>query len=415
MSSNCIACGAAPKGRNRARCWRCITEAVSTAVLDDGTGRVDTRFVPLQDALCAAASPESSARWVTTPAVAERLRALVCGEVPLTHEGVDTFPAGLGREHLRERLVAVGILPGRDKYLAAFDRWATARVEAVTDDEHRRTVRTYIQWHQHRRLREKSETGRLHESATGQARQQVNVAVEFLEFLAARGRTLQACRQADIDAWFAGGTTTRWAARSFLAWSIDTRHCPRLRVPHYRGRAAPALSQQRRLAILQRLFTDESLPVADRVAGSLVLLYAQPLARVRQLRVDDLRLRAGEASVRISNEWLPLPEPVGRLALHLRRHRPNTATASNPDSPWLFPGRAPGQAIQAEQLGERLARIGISRLGRLAALNHLVAEIPAPVLAKLIGYSPNQVAQHAVNQRVDWARYAALKARELRD
>jgi hypothetical protein len=415
VSSGCSTCGSAPKARSRARCWRCITTEASAAVLDDRTGRVDARFVPLHDSLCAAASPESSARWVTTPAVAERLRALVSGEVPLTHVGVDTLPAGLGREHLRERLMAAGILPERDKYLAAFDRWAAARLEAIADDEQRRTIRTYLHWHQRRRLREKSETGRLHESAGGQARQQVNVAVEFLAFVAARGRSLERCRQADIDDWFAAGTTTRWAARSFLAWAIDTRHCPRLRVPHYRGRAAPALSQQQRLGILHRLFIDESLPAADRVAGSLVLLYAQPLARVRQLRVDDLRLRGGEVSVRIGDEWLPLPEPIGRLALHLRRHRPNTNTASNPDSPWLFPGRAPGQAIQAEQLGERLARAGISRLGRLAALNHLVAEIPAPVLAKLIGYSPNQVAQHAVNQRVDWARYAALEARELRE
>lgn len=409
----CPRCGR-PRPKDRALCWHCITREASAAALDDGHGAVDVRFRGLHDALCAAPSPVSVYHWLRQPPVTDRLRALTSGQVELSHEGIDSFPAGQGREHFRERLVAAGVLPARNKYLAAFDRWAAARLAAVGDDEHRQILRVYLQWHHQRRLREKAEIGRLDESAAGQARQQTNVAADFLVFLAHRGRDLAACSQADIDAWFAAGTTTRWAARSFLAWAIDTRHCPRLSVPNYRGQAAPALSQPERLRILNRLFHDDTVPLVERVAGSLLLLYAQPVARIRRLRLEDLRYRQAETSIRIAGQWLPIPEPIGSLALQLSHHRENTGTF-NHDGPWLFPGRSPHQAIQAEQLAERLAKVGINRVGRLAALNHLVAEIPAPVLAKLIGYSPNVVAQHAVHQRVDWASYAALKSRELRD
>lgn len=86
-------------------------------------------------------------------------------------------------------------------------------------------------------------------------------------------------------------------------------------------------------------------------------------------------------------------------------------SAANLTSPWLFPGRAPAQAVQAEHLAERLSRLGITRVGRLAALKDLVAQVPAPVLGQLIGYGPTIIAQHASAQAVDWASYAALKSR----
>jgi len=114
-----------------------------------------------------------------------------------------------------------------------------------------------------------------------------------------------------------------------------------------------------------------------------------------------------------SAEHTHLPEPVGTLATDLAtKARRNMTSAANLTSPWLFPGRAPCQAVQAEQLAERLARLGITLLGRLAALNSLVSQVPAPVLGQLIGYSPTIIAAHALAQGVDWASYAALKSRD---
>jgi hypothetical protein len=87
-------------------------------------------------------------------------------------------------------------------------------------------------------------------------------------------------------------------------------------------------------------------------------------------------------------------------------------TAANPGSSWLFPEFSPGQPIQARNLAERPAHLGVTRLGRLAALKQLVSDVPAPVLGELIGYSPRIVARHAVDQAIDWNNYAGLKARD---
>lgn len=398
---------------NRRLCDRCRLRQLSAEVLDDGHGRVDVRLLAVHEALCAMAKPRTGIAWLATPAVRERLRPLVSGEVALTHEGVDILPAGLGREYLRELLVAHQVLARRDKYLAAFERWTATRLDAVPAGEDRQLIRTYLSWHHHRRLRERAELGLLHESAAQLARQQTNVAVGFLAWLRGRGRSLAQCRQADIDDWFAAGTTTRWALRNFLSWAVVQRRCPSLDVPSYRGRTAPVLSQQARLALLNRLFTDTTVELSDRVAGCLVLIYAQPVSRIRNLTVDDLERRGRETWIRLAHEHVPLPEPVATLATDLAaKARRNMTTAANLTSPWLFPGRAPSQAVQAEQLAERLARLGITRLGRLAALNSLVAEVPAPVLGQLIGYSPTIIAAHASAQAVDWASYAALKSRD---
>lgn len=394
-------------------CIRCRLRQLSAEILDDGHGCVDARLLGLHEGICAMAHPHTGRCWLVQPAVRERLRCLVSGEIALTHDGVDTMAPGHGREYLRELLVAHGTLPPRDKYLAAFERWTTTRLDAVPAGEDRQLIRTYLAWHHHRRLRERAQLGILHESTTQTARQQTNVAVAFLAWLRERDRSLAECHQADIDEWFATGTTTRWALRSFLTWAIAQQRCPAREVPHYRGRRAPMLSQQARLVILNRLFTDTDVELSDRVAGCLVLIYAQPIARIRTLTVEDLDRRGGETWIRFAREHVPLPEPVGEMATTLAAAaRRNIGTAANPTSPWLFPGRAPAQAVQAEQLAERLARLGISRIGRLAALHNLVAQVPGPVLGPLIGYGATVIAQHASAQGVDWNSYAALKSRQ---
>jgi hypothetical protein len=412
----CTTCAATREPRSRhGLCLRCDLRQLSSAVLDDGHGRVDARLIALHDGLCATTKAHNAIRWLANPDVVARLRAIVGGDVALTHHGIDTLVgASLGREYLRDMLVARGVLPTRDKYLAAFERWSTGRLERIADDDHRQIIRAYLHWGLHRRLRARSEIAPLNESAAGLARQQTNVAIDFLTWLARRGRGLSECRQQDIDVWFAAGPTTRWALRNFLAWAIDTRRCARLRVPHYQGRRVDALDRTARLTILKRLFTDTSIELSDRVAGCLVLLYAQPLARIRNITIDDIDQRDDGTWLRITHHHVPVPEPAGTLTTELATHaRRNLATMHNPTSPWLFPGRAAGQPIQAEQLGERLARLGVTRGGRLSALNGLVAEIPAPILGQLIGYSPNIIAEHARSQGVEWAAYAALKSREL--
>lgn len=85
-------------------------------------------------------------------------------------------------------------------------------------------------------------------------------------------------------------------------------------------------------------------------------------------------------------------------------------TAANPTSPWLFPGQRPNRPITASQLRNRLRGLGITRTSRTAAFNQLLREIPAPVLADLVGCHPRFAAERATALATDWDNYAALRA-----
>ena len=67
-----------------------------------------------------------------------------------------------------------------------------------------------------------------------------------------------------------------------------------------------------------------------------------------------------------------------------RHGRPHLTGAGHPDSDWLFPGRRAEQPIESDQLAERLNRHGITRAARTAALDALLATVPATVLALLL-------------------------------
>jgi hypothetical protein len=64
-------------------------------------------------------------------------------------------------DHLRKVLVAGNVLPQRDEYLAAFERWTSPAVDKVSDPQERRIIRRFALWHQLRHLRTRAERGSL--------------------------------------------------------------------------------------------------------------------------------------------------------------------------------------------------------------------------------------------------------------
>jgi hypothetical protein len=98
----------------------------------------------------------------------------------------------------------------------------------------------------------------------------------------------------------------------------------------------------------------------------------------------------------IGGEPIELVAPLDQLILDL------TAPRTGHDR-WLFPGQTAGQPLNPKTLGQRLVRIGVTRAARVAALHDLIRQIPGPVLAPLIGYNPNFLADRAATLAVPWA------------
>jgi len=347
------------------------------------------------------------------------LRQLAAGERPLAHAALDELPDGKPVEHLRAILVATGALPPRDEHLARLERWISWSVAERPDPDQRQLLHRYAVWHVLRRLRTRLNSAHATTTA-GQvtaAQRNIKAAIALLDWLTARDLTLDSARQGDLDTWLAeaqpthrtdAGNFTRWARRNKLT-SLD--------FPATRwGGPSSVINTETRWEQARWLLHDDSLQPEDRLTGLLVLLYAQRATVISRLTLDHVTTEKGQVLIRLGHEPVVLPEPLGTLVLQLAATRRGHANLGNDgSSTWLLPGGRPGQPISAFQLTERLRQIGI-RCGqaRTAALFQLATDLPAAVLARMLGIHITVAVAWQRASAGDWAAYAADVSRRTR-
>jgi hypothetical protein len=243
-----------------------------------------------------------------------------------------------------------------------------------------------------RRSSRTSQSGRPTVSAQKYARSLVNEAIKLTRWLHAQQLELRDLRQDLLDAWIADGPGTRRRARLFTAWLQRADVTGALHVDWpYDFRQRPPLQDEQRFAVLRRLLHDHDIGLRERFAGSVLLLYAQPLTRIAQLRTSDITTAdIGEIAITFARGAIVLPEPLALIALAVRYQR----VADGEEDGWLLPGRKPGTHITAEHLRKRLAAYGVtSRPGRHGALLALAGRLPAPILAERLGIHQARAAQ----------------------
>ncbi len=330
-------------------------------------------------------NPRAGVNWISRPHVHTMLRALADPSLPVTHETLDSMTPWRSVAYLRDLLMLHGVLPHVDRHLMLFQRWLRDTLDGIGEREPRQLVERFATWHVLHRLRRFADRGPVTEKQTQQARAEIRQAIAFLAWLRERGLLLAACRQAEVDAWYAGAYTARRLTHAFLRWAMRNKLLVRVTIPHQDTRNPTSLSQHDRIALIRRLVTDEDIPL---------------LARVLRLTVDEVLHENGEVSIRLGEPPTPVPEPfAGLLQQHIQQ-RLNLTTATNLDASWLFPGRRGGQPMTADTVERRLRRHGIRTLtGRTAALRQLVLEAPAPVVARMLGYTLDNPARLATEDR----------------
>jgi len=400
----CRRCGVIPAGwrTRRPACLRCrVTERLER-LLDEGAGRINPALQPLVDALLADARLESVRGWLYKPHAAELLAALAAGRVPLTHDGLASWPHATTARHLRHRLVACGVLPPVDRHLADIELWLHRRLGQLADHPHVRLLRQFALWHQLPRLRTAAARRPLRPNAKQYATQQFTQADAFLTWLHAHAIAPNRVAQADIDAWYATHRVhQRQLVRGFLTWAIRQGHLPRnLDLPRVAFRVGAAITQQHRLDLIRRYATDQTVGLHLRVAACVLLLYGQPLSRIHRLTRHDLIDSGTESAIRLGDPPTPVPQPFADLLRHL------ATTARETPSGWLFPGQYIDQPIAYTTIGRHLRALGFPLIAaRVAALRHLVQEIPAPVVADALGFHQTSTARQVVNAGATWSRY----------
>ena len=256
----------------------------------------------------------------------------------------------------------------------------------------------YAVWHLLRRLRRRTSGGETTHNQLVCVRRHVRAAIVLLDWLTARGLTLATCGQGDLEVWMTSpGTTHRREAGHFVRWA-SAQKLTSLEFPATKwGGPARTIDTEARWEQARRLLHDTELKPEDRVAGLLVLLYAQGPSTISRLTLDHVQLTDGEVLLRLGREPVVLPEPLAGLTRQLTTARHgHAAIGDRGTSRWLFPGGQPGRPISCYQLNERLRQLGL----------HPGQDRSTALLARMLGI---HIAVAVAWQRAssgDWTSYA---------
>jgi hypothetical protein len=161
----CSRCGFEGKLHGGRLCTRCAFANRLAEVLDDGSGRIRPELAPLADSLLAMDNPLSGLTWLyrrrgRAGSASDLLRRLARREAELTHEGLMALQPWRAAAHLRDLLMACGVLPAVDRQGCGFERWLAAHIEGIADEGHAQAVRRFATWDVLPRLRAQARRSR---------------------------------------------------------------------------------------------------------------------------------------------------------------------------------------------------------------------------------------------------------------
>lgn len=407
----CPGCG--ETGRiSTGRCARCTIQQRMRELLGSETRDIRPGLQALYHALATAERPGTIEAWLNRSAAPAILRELAGKE--LTHRALDELYAGKPAEHLRSVLVAIGTLPARDEQMSRLDRWIAWIIAERPDPGQQQLLHRYAIWHVIRRLRTRLGDAHATHHQVVAAQRNIKAAVALLDWLTVHDLTLATARQGDLEAWLATAQAThRTDAGNFVRWARKHKLTSLDFAAIRWGGPTGVIDTETRWEQARWLLHDGTLKPEDRVAGLLVLLYAQWPATISQLALSHVQASGGQVRIRLGHEPVILPEPLDTLVLKVAAARQgHAAIGDQGTSPWLFPGGQPGRPISAYQMAERLRQIGIrSGQSRSAALFQLATDLPAAVLARMLGIHITVAVAWQRASAGDWAAYAAEVSR----
>lgn len=407
----CTLCGAIERLHGNGLCVGCTRDRRMRDLLGDPNDATRPEVGKLRTALLAD-DPLSVLNWLRrSPAIDGVLTDLASGSCTFSHEAIEKRLPGKVGAHFRAILVAAQALPPRDEHLAIIQHWVDTILATVTNESDQRLIRTYVTWHHLAAIRRHNRGKAATANQISWIRTCVRGAVALLTWVRESGTTLGSCTQLQLDEYLTSGPRYRHTARHFLLWASARGHAGRnLIIPVTATKQhTPPTGEDERWATARRLLLENTIAVDRRVAGLLVLLYAQPLPEIAKLTTDHVITAHDEVQLQLGSTPVVLPSPLNSLVTQLASERRGHASVGrNGADPWLFPGGRPGQPVTASHLGIRLQRLGIeARPGRAAALLDLASQMPAAVIHQLLGVSLGTATFWTSQTNGSWSGYAA--------
>lgn len=404
----CCDCGDTKPTWAAGRCATCALNDKLTDILGDHQSRQARGLDGLYRALADAAAPAAVLGWLRHSDAAVVLAAMSSGAEPFELATLDRLAYTGSRRFLERLLIASGAVAPRDSRLAWLEAWTEQLLAATGHEGHRRALHGFARWVVLRRLRDRPNDRPVTANEADGAKRRLKIAHDFLGYLAVHAVDLGDCDQTDVDRWLDSRPAPADELRPFLAWLATQRLTGRLHVPPHPSSVPRPVATDTALA--RRVLHEPGLAIPDRVAAALVVLFAQPLARIARLQVTDVLLDDGTVRLRLADSPIELPSPLDEHVRQLLSVRRPRVAADIADHGWLFPGGAPGQPINPGGLSRRLRRIGVQPSAhRHSALVQLCAQLPAAVVSDLIGVSVQTAQRWAEIAGRPWADYIAAR------
>lgn len=242
------------------------------------------------------------------------------------------------------------------------------------------------------------------------ARTQINAAIRLCRWATAHTGTITKMTPADLENYFIehpGGRNTQYA---FVVWLRRTGLNTAIYLaPHEMTFPEVVVSDEDRWAQVNTLLHNDTIRLYARIGGLFMLLFAQPLTDICAMRAEQIALYGDQVTVRSGDTPVQMPAVFDDL-IRTYLARPGVPSITSQDHGWLFPGRSPGSHLVTENFRAELVAHGV-RPGRSrhAALFGLAAQLPAPVLADLIGVADKTATKWAALAGRSWSPYISAR------
>ncbi|MFI1286751.1 hypothetical protein ACH4U5_39415 [Streptomyces sp. NPDC020858] len=309
----CTNCSSVETPFHHRLCPRCSAHRALTKTLAAGDGRIPGALEPVFEALITTLPPHIVMQWLAADRPSRTILDRLAEDAgPVTHDTLDRLEHqmhSVAVRTVRSTLVVGGALPARDEELADLEKWLNRTYPRVSDPDQRKVLRSFTTWHHLRRLRRPGT--HISKNQADGVKGQTRHVVRLLEWLQQERIPLAECTQDHVDLWLASGSAQRALVRHFLHWAGRRGHTRPLTAPTYfGGYTSPGITHDERWRLVGRLVNDNSLELADRVAGLLVLLLAQPPHRIVTIAVGQVIDRGDALALPLGTTPIDLPPPL---------------------------------------------------------------------------------------------------------
>ena len=409
----CGQCGSEEHPYGATRCARCfLRERLTILLTNPSSGDINTQLISVFDALVNVERPQTTIYWLRrVPGHGPKiLGEMARGETPISHRTFEALPSDKPHNYLRDLLAAVGVLPAYEARIERMIPWLKDLLAALPPKD-AETVDRFARWHVLRRLRAKAARDELTKSVVLLGRARILAAGRLLAWLAEQDSTIATMSQGELEHFLATHRGSHSTQNSFIGWVRSSGINTGIRIPPLPDIVPTVrMSDAERWAHVETLLHDESIRLYSRIAGLFMLLFAQSLTAICQMRSDQVTITDdGRVFVRFESTPIEMPDPLDMLIREHQAKRGHASYASR-DSRWLFPGGIPGNHLATENIRAQLVERGIKPWNsRHAALFQLAAEVPTPLLAELLGIGTTTAHRWAALASRTWGSYIAQR------